>query len=49
MSHVGETINCPPILVFSLLQLAVDMLAGHMAAQIEDYISHTSLKVGVDR
>lgn len=42
MSHVGRTINCPPIFVFSLLQLA-----GHMAAQIEDYISHTSLKLGV--
>lgn len=41
MSHVGETINFPPIFVSSLLQLAIDMLAGH--------IFQTSLKLGVAR
>lgn len=47
MSHVGETINCPLIFVSSHLQLAINMLAGHIEAQIEDYISQTSLKLGV--
>lgn len=47
MSHVGESINCAPVFVSSLLQLVIDILAGHIAAQIEDYISQTSLKLGV--
>lgn len=49
MSHVGETVNCSLIFVFPLLQLAVDMLAGHVAAQIKDYISQAPLKLGVAR
>lgn len=47
MSHVRETVNCSPIFVFPLLQLAIDMLAGHIAAQIKDYISQAPLKLGV--
>lgn len=45
--HMRESVTCFPKFVLSLLQLAIDVLVGHIAAQIQGYISHAPLKLDV--